>query len=232
MNPAPPEPSGKAGRPYQSPRRAQAAADTRATILATAMRLFLEHGYGSVTVHDIARDAAVAVPTVYASTGGKAAILATLIDTAQRDPIVEATLSAVRDCRTAHEVIRVLAHGVRADNERYHDMVQVMVAAATLDQTATATLVESDRRYRQDLAQAAHRLQDLRALGPGMTLDRATDILWFYLGHQAWHLLVADRHWSWDDAEAWLGEQASTALLNPEPSAVVRPQPPGEPGGS
>lgn len=232
MNPAPPEPSGKAGRPYQSPRRAQAAADTRATILATAMRLFLQHGYGSVTVHDIARDAAVAVPTVYASTGGKAAILATLIDTAQRDPIVEATLSAVRDCRTAHEVIRVLAHGVRADNERYHDMVQVMVAAATLDQTATATLVESDRRYRQDLAQAAHRLQDLRALGPGMTLDRATDILWFYLGHQAWHLLVADRHWSWDDAEAWLGEQASTALLNPEPSAVVRPQPLGEPGGS
>jgi hypothetical protein len=109
----------------------------------------------------------------------------------------------------------VLAHGVRVDNERYHDMVQVMVAAATLDETATATLVESDRRYRQGLAQAAHRLQDLHALRPGMTLDRATDILWFYLGHQAWHLLVADRQWSWDDAEAWLGEQASTALLDP-----------------
>jgi hypothetical protein len=126
----------------------------------------------------------------------------------------------------------VLAHGVRVDNERYHDMVQVMVAAATLDQTATATLVESDRRYRQALTQAAHRLQDLHALSPDMTLDRATDILWFYLGHQVWHLLVADRQWSWDDAEAWLGEQASMALLEPEPSAVVRPQPPGEAGGS
>jgi len=215
MNPAPPAPSGKAGRPYQSPRRAQAAAETRATILATAMRLFLEHGYGGVTVSDIAREASIAVPTVYASTGGKSAILATLIDTAQRDPIVEATLSAVRDRRTPHDVIRVLAHGVRVDNECYHDMVQVMVAAATLDETATATLVESDRRYRQHLAQAAHRLQDLHALRPGMTLDRATDILWFYLGHQAWHLLVADRQWSWDDAEAWLGEQASTALLDP-----------------
>ena len=31
---------------YQSSRRARAAADTRATILATAMRLFLERGYG------------------------------------------------------------------------------------------------------------------------------------------------------------------------------------------
>jgi AcrR family transcriptional regulator len=217
QEPAPPAPSGKTGRPYQSPRRAQAAADTRATILTTAMRLFLERGYGGVTVGDIAQDAAIAVPTVYASTGGKAAILATLIDTAQRDPIVEATLSAVGDCRTPHEVIRVLAHGVRVDNERYHDMVQVMVAAATLDETATATLVESDRRYRQALAQAAHRLQDLYALKPGLTLDQATDILWFYLGHQAWHLLVSDRQWSWDDAEAWLGEQASTALLAPEP---------------
>lgn len=217
QEPAPPAPSGKTGRPYQSPRRAQAAADTRATILTTAMRLFLERGYGGVTVSDIAQDAAIAVPTVYASTGGKSAILATLIDQAQRDPIVEATLSAMRDCRTPHDVIRVTAHGVRVDNQHYHDMVQVMVAAATLDETATATLVESDRRYRQALAHAAHRLQDLHALKPGLTLDQATDILWFYLGHQAWHLLVADRHWSWDDAEAWLGEQASTALLAPEP---------------
>jgi AcrR family transcriptional regulator len=230
MNPA--APSGKPTRPYQSPRRAQAAADTRATILATAMRLFLEHGYGGVTVSDIAREAAIAVPTVYASTGGKSAILATLIDQAQRDPIVEQTLTAIRKTRDPHKVVRITAHGTRVDNQRYHDMIQVMVAAATLDQTATATLVESDRRYRQTLAQTAYRLQHLQALKPGLTLDQATDILWFYLGHPAWHLLVADRQWSWDNAEGWLGEQASTALLNPEPSAVVRPQPPGDAGGS
>jgi hypothetical protein len=92
-------------------------------------------------------------------------------------------------------------------------VIQVMVAAATLDETATATLVESDRRYRRALAQTAHRLQELHDLRPGMTLDQATDILWFYFGHQAWHLLVSDRQWSWDDAERWLGEQALTALV-------------------
>jgi AcrR family transcriptional regulator len=213
MSTEPAAPSGKAGRPYQSPRRAQAAAETRATILATAMRLFLEHGYGGVTVSDIAREASIAVPTVYASTGGKSAILATLIDQAQRDPVVHETLSAVRDCTTPQDAVRVTAHGVRVDNERYHDVIQVMVAAATLDETATATLVESDRRYRRALAQTAHRLQELHDLRPGMTLDQATDILWFYFGHQAWHLLVSDRQWSWDDAERWLGEQALTALV-------------------
>jgi AcrR family transcriptional regulator len=215
MDPA--APAGNAGRPYQSPRRARAAAETRATILAAAMRLFLERGYGRVTIADIARAAATAVPTVYASTGGKSAILATLIDRAERDPVVEATFAAIRDSRTPREAVRVTAHGVRVDNERYHDLIRVMVTAATQDDTATATLVESDRRYRQALARTADRLRELGALKPGMTLDRATDILWFYLGHQAWHLLVADRGWSWDDAEGWLAEQVSTALLDPAP---------------
>jgi AcrR family transcriptional regulator len=215
MDPA--APAGNAGRPYQSPRRARAAAETRATILAAAMRLFLERGYGRVTIADIARAAATAVPTVYASTGGKSAILATLIDQAERDPVVEATFAAIRDSRTPREAIRATAHGVRVDNERYHDLIRVMVTAATLDDTATATLVESDRRYRRALARTADRLRELGALKPGMTLDRATDILWFHLGHQAWHLLVADRGWSWDDAESWLAEQISTALLDPAP---------------
>jgi AcrR family transcriptional regulator len=216
MDPASPAPSGRAGRTYRSPRRARAAADTRATILATAMRLFLERGYGGVTVGDIAREAAIAVPTVYASTGGKSAILATLIDQAERDPVVEATFAAIRRSRTPQDAVRATAHGVRVDNQRYHDLIQVMVTAATLDETATATLVESDRRYRQALARTADRLAQLGALKPGMTLDQATDILWFYLGHHAWRLLVADRGWSWDDAEAWLGDQAAAALLDPE----------------
>jgi AcrR family transcriptional regulator len=217
MAPPPAAPSGRAGRPYQSPRRARAAAETRAAILAAAMRLFLERGYGRVTIADIAGAAATAVPTVYASTGGKSAILAALIDQSERDPVVEATFAAIRQSRTPQEAIEATAHGVRVDNERYHDLIQVMVTAATLDDTATATLVASDRRYRQALARTADRLRELGALRPGMTPERAVDILWFHLGHEAWHLLVADRGWSWDDAEAWLAEQASAALLDPAP---------------
>ena len=217
MSTGPARPAREAGRPYQSPRRARAAAETRAAILAAAMRLFLSRGYGAVTVADIAREAAVAVPTVYASAGGKSAILATLIDETMRDPVGAATLAAVRQCQTPPEVIAVTVHGVRVENERYHDVIQVMVAAATLDETATATLTGSDRRVRRALAQTSRRLRDLRALKPGMTPGTATGILWFYLGHQAWHLLVAGQQWSWDDAERWLGEQAATALLDPGP---------------
>jgi AcrR family transcriptional regulator len=200
-------------RPYQSPLRARAAADTRRNILDTAMGLFLEHGYGKVTVNDIAVGASLAPATVYASAGGKAVILATLIDEAMRDPIVDQTLNAVRRSTSGEEVLRVAAHGVRVDNERYHDIIEVMKNAAAVDAAAMDILQRSDAGYRQALGQIARRLRTVKALKVGVSERVATDILWFYLGREAWHLLVADRRWTWDGTERWLMEQASQALI-------------------
>ncbi|OBI22391.1 hypothetical protein A5712_12740 [Mycobacterium sp. E2327] len=202
----------KPTRRYESAVRAQSAWDTRRKILDTAMGLFLDHGYGKVTVGDIAAGASVAPPTVYASTGGKAAILGTLIDEAMQDPIVEETLSAVGKSRSGEEVLKIAAHGIRVDNERYHDIVEVMKNAAAVDESATDILRQSDAGYRQALGQIAGRLRKLKALPPAMTVARAIDVLWFYFGHEAWHLLVADRGWSWDETERWLLSQAAGAL--------------------
>jgi AcrR family transcriptional regulator len=177
------------------------------------MRLFLERGYGIVTVADIAAEASLATPTVYGSTGGKAAILATIIEESMRDPIVDETLSAVRKSASGDEVLRIAGHGVRVDKERYHDIVQVMKNAAGVDGAAADILARSDAGYREALAEIARRLRSLKALRRGITEVRATDILWFFLGHEAWHLLVAGREWSWADAEEWLTAQAAAALL-------------------
>jgi AcrR family transcriptional regulator len=205
----------KAPRRYQSALRAKSAMDTRRTILDTAMRLFLEDGYGKVTVGDIASQASLAVPTVYASTGGKATILATLIEEAMQDPIVEETLSAVRKSKTGSEVLVATAHGVRIDNERYHDIIEVMKYAAAVDKRASEILAQSESGYRQALGPIARRLRALKALPTGMTEGRAIDILWFHFGPEAWHLLIAGCEWSWDDAEQWLLAQASAALIAP-----------------
>jgi AcrR family transcriptional regulator len=204
------------GRTYQSARRTQAAADTRAAILDAALRLFCEHGYGKVTVQDIAREASTAVPTVYASTGGKVAILGTLIGEAMGDPIAAETLSAVDECADASEAIRVLVHGVRVDNERYHHIIQVMKDAATLDDTAAGVLARSDEMYRQYLEQAVDHVRKAGTLRPGLTPERAADIAWYYLGHQSWSLLAVSRQWPWDDAEQWVAEQLTAALLSPQ----------------
>src|SRR5262245_13143456 len=176
------------GRPYRSVRRAEAAGETRARILDAATHLFVAKGYGKVTVNDIAREAGVAVPTVYTSAGGKTAILATIIDEAVRDPVVDATLAAVRAAQDPGEVINVVANGTRVDNERYHDIIQVNRTASAVDENATERHERSDRAYREALAETLPRLREMRALQDQLTDQRGTDLLWFYLGHQSWHM--------------------------------------------
>jgi AcrR family transcriptional regulator len=206
---------GRPGRTYQSARRTQAAADTRMAILDAARRLFLGYGYGKVTVQDIAREASTAVPTVYASTGGKAAILGILIDEAMVDPIVGETLAKVDQCADARDAIAELVHGVRVDNERYHDIVAIMRDAATLDEIAAGVLERSDAYYRQCLEKAVDHIRVTSGLVAGLTRERAADIAWFYLGHDAWNRLAVAGQWSWDDAEQWLTGQLTAALLGP-----------------
>ena len=209
--------SAEARRSYRPVRRAHTASQTRAAILAAAMRLFLERGYAGVTVSDIAGEAGTAVPTIYSSAGGKAAILATLIAEAQVDPIVEATLATVRESTDPGEVIQAAVRGVRTDNERYHDIIRVMVTAASVNESVAATLSASDLGYRTAMDEVAARLGEVHPLA--VSLPRATDILWFYLGHQAWHVCVAEQGWSWDEAEAWLAAQVVAALVAPPASS-------------
>jgi AcrR family transcriptional regulator len=207
---------GRPGRAYRSARRAQAAADTRAAILAAALRLFREHGYGKVTVQDIAREASTAVPTVYASTGGKGVILGILIDDAMQDPIVAETIAAVDACADPRDAIRTLVHGVRVDNERYRDIVRIMKDASAVEQAAADVLARSDDLYRDCLSRSVDRVRETGALRPGLTRPRAVDITWFYLGHESWHVLVAAQHWTWEEAEQWLAGQLTAALLGAE----------------
>ncbi|CAM5509686.1 TetR/AcrR family transcriptional regulator [Streptomyces canarius] len=191
-------------RPYRNDRRAKAAAGTRATILDAALRLFVEHGYAKVTIGDIAREAGIAVPTVYASTGGKAAILATLMYRGVDDPVVERTLETVRTATDARMAIAATARGVRLDNERHLEIVQVMVTAACVDQRVQEELDEVVRRYRRSLGVLAGRLAELGALKPGLSAERAGDMLWFLLGLPSWRLFITGCHWSWDETERWL----------------------------
>ncbi|MEU6763267.1 helix-turn-helix domain-containing protein [Streptomyces sp. NPDC046853] len=202
-------------RAYHAPRRAQAATETRQAILDAAARLFLDEGYANVTVAAIAREAGIAVPTVYASTGGKGAILSTLMEQGMQSSASGETLASVRATGAPRAVLAATAHGTRVDNERHHRLVRVMANAAHTDESAATTLAHTDEAYRDALATVTARLRELNALRPDLTDARATDILWFYLGHRSWHELTTERGWPWDTAEGWLTEQLTTALLRP-----------------
>lgn len=70
--------SGK--RRYDSPRRREQAEATRRRIAAAARRLFLANGWTGTRVRDVAQEAGVAEPTVYAVYGSKVGLARALVD--------------------------------------------------------------------------------------------------------------------------------------------------------
>jgi AcrR family transcriptional regulator len=203
---------------YHSPRRAEAAAATRAAILQNARTLFLDRGYTAVTVSDIAEAARVAVQTVYASTGGKAAILSALLQPAVDDPSVDESLAAVASADDPRRVIDLTAAGTRRAHERHWDTVYGLVRHVPAEAEAREVIHDGITRYLTALTAVAGRLAALGALKPDIGPGEALDLLWFYLGQPPWFTLVGQRGWTFDRAEAWLATSARRALLRqPEP---------------
>src|SRR5690349_14881213 len=118
------------GARYHSPRREDAATATRAAIMERARDMFLERGYASVTVPEIAKAAGVATQTVYASAGGKAGILAALLRPALEDSTASSVNAASRETTDPRQVIALAAAGTRRVHEQYRDLLYDLVRQA------------------------------------------------------------------------------------------------------
>ncbi|GII34081.1 TetR family transcriptional regulator [Planotetraspora mira] len=198
---------------YHSPRRMDAAADTRTAIMQSARELFLAHGYLEVTVAQIAAAARVAVQTVYSSTGGKTAILAALLASAVNDSAVAEGLEAVATCTDPGAIIDITAEGTRRTHERHWDVLYGLLHDGLGDPGATEVYNEGITAYLKALTTVADRLVELDALRSDLDHALAVDLLWFFLGQRAWFLLVGERGWTFDRAQEWMANSARQALL-------------------
>ncbi|MGK5683089.1 TetR/AcrR family transcriptional regulator [Actinoplanes sp. URMC 104] len=198
---------------YHSPRRAEAAAATRAAILEAGRRLFVTQGYASTTVPQIARSSGVAVPTVYTSTGGKADILAALLEPAAGDPSIAEYLAIIVASTDAVEIIRLTGEAVRRTHERHWETITRLFPQCQFE-PGTAELYErTTQRFEAALGQVADRLIALDAVREALDRTTVHDLVWFYFGAAAWPTLIRDRGWTFDRAQEWLTEQLTTALL-------------------
>jgi AcrR family transcriptional regulator len=199
---------------YRSPRREDAAAATREAILSGARDLFLTRGYAATTVPEIARAARVATQTVYASTGGKAAMFAELLQPAINDPTAAQAMNAARQAEDPGQVLALCAAAARHGQERYWDIMYGLTRRPPDDELAQQAIANVAAKCMAALAVIAQRLDELGGLKPGVGPLRAADILWFYFGPNAWYSLVGDRGWTFDQAGQWLLEAARSDLLN------------------
>ncbi|WP_445159434.1 TetR family transcriptional regulator [Mycobacterium sp. Dal123C01] len=201
--PSPPAPS----------RRAEYAEATRRAIIAAARELFAQRGYVGTKVDDIAERARVAVATVYAVAGGKQGLLHTLVDQWTEAPEVGEAYLAIDAAEDAVAVVSTVASLTRRMRRDWGDVMKIVLATAPLDEAAAENLRLGTDRYRAGLRAAAVRLADLDALKPGMTVDEATDLLWFFFGYASFSTLTEDNSWSPERSEQWLSELATRSLL-------------------
>jgi AcrR family transcriptional regulator len=209
-------------RPYVSPHREKAAAQTRASILRHAAELFAERGYGRVTVADIASAAGVATKTVFASAGSKADVLNQIVDDAVNESGYQQAVAHVLTLTTPEDVLRALAHGTRLGNEgqsaaRAQEAIRkalpVHEDGEALWERATATYRDALRTVADHLAAINSQPDALPSSAEeAVSAGETADLLWLWFGPNGWRTLVAESGWSWDRAEDALYRTALAIL--------------------
>ena len=214
--------SGKTRRKYDSRLRQTQAAQTRARIIDAARRLFVARGYAGATIPAIAAEAGVAVETVYRSASGKAGLLgdavrAAVAGGAERTDVPVIERPAIRRIIDEPDPVRQLQLYAATQPgiwSRVGPLLRVLDAASNSD----TSLIELRERI------AAERLHGLRTglggllegrgvLRPGLTAERAGDIVYTVCGPANYEALVTQCGWTKQDYQGWLADTLVAALL-------------------
>ena len=199
---------------------------TRRRVAEAAARLFVEHGYATTTLQAVADAAGVHVQTIYQAFGSKVAVLAEAAAVLVAGPEEEAATPPperawVRELFAEPDPARQLAlyaRHMRAVSERYMALLDVMRVTAAADPEVGTLLAQAERGRYDGPRHITPVLADTGALQPGITAERAADIMYAITTYDVFRSLVQDRGWSHQDAETWTAETLTRLLLTPRPS--------------
>jgi AcrR family transcriptional regulator len=206
-------------RAYHSPRRREQAAATRAAILAAAQRLFERQGYAATTMAAIAREAGVALKTVYLAFETKAGVLRALWHLLLRGDTADAPVAErdwyreVLDETDPERQLRLNAHNGRVVKQRIGAVIEVIRAAAPADPDIGALWKRIQADFHANQGAIVARLEEKSALHAALDAERATDILWTINHPSVWQLLVVERGWSPEQYERWCADTMCAQLL-------------------
>jgi AcrR family transcriptional regulator len=206
-------------RPYNSSRRREQAAATRRDILEAAQRLFERQGYAATTMAAIAAEAGVALKTVYLALETKSGVLRALWNLLLRGDEGEAPVAErswyreVVEEQDPQRQLRLNARNSRAAKTRIAGALKVIREAAPVDPEIGALWERIQTEFHANQRAIVERLSQRKALRPGLSVDRAADILWTLNHPDVWQLLVGERGWTPDQYEEWFGDTACAQLL-------------------
>ena len=208
-------------RTYDSSARKAAAQSTRQSIIDAARRVFIQKGYAGATMPAIAREAGIALDTVYAAVGKKPALFRLLVETAisGRDGAVDAEerdyVRAIRAEPDAEEKLKIYAAALRAIQPRLAPIFKVLQAAAMQDAELNALWREISQRRAANMRLLAQDLAATGRLRRDLSIPKVADIVWSLNSPEFYLLLVEERGWSAGDFEHWLVDAWARLLLEP-----------------
>ncbi|MDQ4489612.1 helix-turn-helix domain-containing protein [Sinomonas sp. ASV486] len=212
---------GNETRSYVSPRREEAARQTRRAVLTAAAEHFRAAGYAATSLAQIAESAGVARPTVTTVFGSKCALLKEALDEAlagDDDPVPVAQrpwFRPVVEARDREELFAAYAHVCTVIGSRAALLFEAARRAADVGEDTRDLWRATVDNRRRGAAMVIARLEDIEAgrwaVGTP-TAERATDALWLLNDPAHYLALVLGRGWSEDEFSAWLGRQFETAV--------------------
>jgi AcrR family transcriptional regulator len=202
-------------RPYRSPRREAAAGETRRAVLAAATALFVEQGWASTTVAQVAERAGVSRPTVFA-VGSKADLLrlgrdlAMAGDAAPQPVAARSGFQQVLAAPDPASALALFAEHVTRVLSRYARLDEVLHQGAGADEELRALWESSEAQRRRGAELVA---ASLAGTVPGLDLDRATDVLWVLMAAEPYRQLVHGCGWTDEQYAGWLADALRAHLL-------------------
>jgi AcrR family transcriptional regulator len=217
-------------RRYDSSRRRDQAAATRRAILDAAQRLFEEGGYGGTSMADVAREAGVALKTVYLAFDTKSGLLRAVWHRALRGDEQDAPVgerSWFREVIEEPDPTRQLQLNVRnglAVKQRAAATMEAIRAAAASEPDIAELWgrIRSDFRANQGAIVASLAGKD--ALRPELTVEEAADVLYALQHPGLYWLLVDERGWSPERYAEWLADTMCERLLVSRTSSEAGPR--------
>lgn len=201
-------------RAYKSEGRQAQAALTKQRILEEAKKLFHENGVDAVTIEVIAQASEVSTPTIYALFQSKRGLLRALIDNALEKDKYEEWVSELSQEQSLNKRL-LLAAKISRHMYDAEKVLMEIIRGASLVSPELKELEQEREKRRFDRQKATMKEMAIKKrFKKGLTLSKASDILWALTGRDLYRQLVMERGWSSEAYEAWLGELLIQALTS------------------
>jgi AcrR family transcriptional regulator len=202
-----------AKRPYTQRLRAQTAEENRQRILDALYERLREAPAQPISVDEVAQRAGVARSTIYLIFGSRSALFDALTDHLLSGAGYHQILEAVRHPDARESLRGALAGGVEM-YAAHHDVLRILGSMAKLDPEGVGhAIARAESERSRGVARQAARLHEQDRLRPGLTVERATTVIWLLAGFDAYDALASGQGLSPHEIADVLVDVAESALL-------------------